>query len=231
MKNILNETPDGDLTGRFLASVNFVESGDIEGKEILDIGCGYGWCELNFLKRGAKHIIGAEVSEGDLLTIKKNITDERLSVAVASAIALPFPDESFDTVVSWEVIEHLPKGTEEKMFAEVHRVLKKGGVFYLSTPHQSFWATVLDPAWWLIGHRHYTKEHLGRYARKTSFTFEKVLIRGGWWNIFSILNMYFSKWLFRKWMLMSDMFVKKENAEYVSGKEGFTNIFSKFRKV
>lgn len=231
MKNILNETPDGNLTGRFLTSVNFVDGRDIEGKEILDIGCGYGWCELNFLKRGAKNIVGAEIAEEDLLTIKKNIIDERVSVVVASAIDLPFPDESFDTVVSWEVIEHIPKGTEEKMFAEVHRVLKKGGAFYLSTPHWSFWAMLLDPAWWLIGHRHYSREHLGRYARKTSFAFETVAVRGSWWNIFSILNMYFSKWVFRKWMLMSEMFVRKENAEYESNRTGFTNIFAKFKKI
>lgn len=230
MKNILNETPEGKLSGRFLASVNFVEKGDVEGKEILDIGCGYGWCELNFLQRGAKRMVGVEISEDDLSTIRKNITDERLSVYVASAIDIPFPDESFDTVVSWEVIEHIPKGTEEKMFSEVCRVLKKGGVFYLSTPHASFWAMILDPAWWFIGHRHYSRFQFARYARNAGFELENVMIRGGWWNIFSILNMYISKWVLHKWMLMSDTFVRHENKEYESAEKGFTNIFGKFRK-
>jgi SAM-dependent methyltransferase len=231
MKNILDEVPDErTLTGRFLISVNFVSDQDIRDKTILDIGCGFGWCEVSFLKRGARHITGIEISEVDLDTIRKNITDERLTTMVASAIELPFPDESFDTVVSWEVIEHIPKGTEESMFAEVARVLKPGGTFYLSTPHASFWAMILDPAWWLIGHRHYSGFQLTRYAKKTGFHFEQTMIRGGWWNIFSILNMYATKWLLRKWMILGEVFVRNENREYEQSTGGFTNIFAKFRK-
>lgn len=232
MKNILGEVPNEyTLTGRFLTSVDFVSDADIRNKNILDIGCGYGWCEVSFLKRGANHITGIEISEIDLKTIKKNITDERVSTTVASAIDLPFPSESFDAVVSWEVIEHIPKHTEEKMFSEVWRVLKPGGVFYLSTPYLSFWSTFLDPAWWFLGHRHYSAGQLQRYAKKTSFYPEKVLIRGGWWSAFSIINMYVAKWIFQRNMFFGDHFVKNENREYEDSRhQGFTNIFVKFRK-
>ena len=54
MKNILDERPSHDLSGRLLASVQFVEDIDLKDRDVLDIGCGYGWCELNFLGRGVK---------------------------------------------------------------------------------------------------------------------------------------------------------------------------------
>lgn len=231
MKNILGEVPDEyELTGRFLTSVQFVADTDIRDKHILDIGCGFGWCEVSFLKRGARQITGVEISEADLDTIRKNVTDERVTTLVASAIRLPFPDESFDTVVSWEVIEHIPRGTELQMFSEVARVLKKGGAFYLSTPHLSFWATILDPAWWLSGHRHYSAFQLNRFARQASLKMEQVRVRGGWWMVFSVLNMYVAKWLFRRPMFFGSAFVRNENIEYGASERGFANIFAQFKK-
>lgn len=179
MKNILDEKPSDDLSGRLLASMQFVEDIDIKDCTVLDIGCGYGWCELNFLGRGVKKIVGVEISEADLVTIKKNINDARLELRVSSAINLPFESNSFDTVVSWEVIEHIPRESEELMFSEVCRVLRPGGVFYMSTPRQSFWSNVLDPAWWLAGHRHYAQSTLMKYANSSTLVVDNVKVKGG----------------------------------------------------
>ncbi len=57
-----------------------------------------------------------------------------MSFLVAGAGDLPFPDGSFDTVVMWEVLEHIPPGTEPQAFAEIARVLRPGGRLHLSTP-------------------------------------------------------------------------------------------------
>ena len=143
MKNILLEKPSTDLHGRLKFSVAFVDDQAVKGKKILDIGCGYGWCELNFLNRGAKAIVASEVTEGDLETIKSNIKNSRVKFQVADATKLPFANSSFDTVVCWEVLEHIPPKTEETMFREVSRVLKPGGRFYLSTPFAS-WPSLIS---------------------------------------------------------------------------------------
>jgi len=45
---------------------------------------------------------------------------------------LPFPDNSFDAVLAFEVFEHVPNGTE--MLGELRRVLKPGGRLIMSTP-------------------------------------------------------------------------------------------------
>lgn len=71
MKNILHEKPDFDLHGRMLESVLFVKDKDLKGKSVLDIGCGFGWSEVNFLERGVKKIVGTEISKDDLRTAKK----------------------------------------------------------------------------------------------------------------------------------------------------------------
>lgn len=229
MKNILDEKPSHNLSGRLLASMRFVDNIDVVNRSILDIGCGYGWCELNFLERGARKIVGVEISEEDLDTIRKNITDSRLDLQVSSATSLHFDSNSFDTVVSWEVIEHIPRGSEEIMFSEVSRVLKPGGVFYMSTPRQSFFSNLLDPAWWLAGHRHYSQNDLCAYANNTSLAVDTVKIRGGAWSLLFILNMYISKWLLRREPIMEKYFSGKEHAEYIND-DGFANIFIKFRK-
>lgn len=228
MKNILDEKPNHDLSGRLLASVMFVDDNDIKNKVVLDIGCGYGWCELNFIDRDVKKIVGIEVTEKDLETIRKNIKSDKLELHVSSATDLLFSADSFDTVVSWEVIEHIPRGDEKIMFSEVARILKPGGAFYLSTPHRSFFTNILDPAWW-FGHRHYSKDHLVKYAQDTSLEVEDVKIKGGWWSLFYILNMYISKWVLMRKPILEPFFSEKEHLEYMSD-NGFANMFIKFRK-
>ena len=53
----------------------------------------------------------------------------------ATVPPLPFPDNSFDFVISFQVIEHIPK---DRLFVqEVARVLKPGGCFIVSTPNRS----------------------------------------------------------------------------------------------
>ena len=157
MKNITKVKPTEILHGRLLFSINFVSDLDIKDKKILDIGCGYGWFELNAIKRGCSNIIGTEITENDLQTAKENINNIKVQLKKGSAIDLNFHNKQFDTVVSWEVLEHIPKQTENKMFSEINRVLKNNGVFYLSTPFSNLFSDILDPAWWLIGHRHYKK--------------------------------------------------------------------------
>lgn len=229
MKNIINEKPLDNLNGRLLASVKFVENADVVEKNILDIGCGFGWCELNFLNRGVSAITGLEISENNLETIRNNINDERVKLTVGDAKCLPFENKIFDTVIAWEVLEHITNGTENKMFKEVGRVLKPDGVFYFSTPHSSFFSNIMDPAWWLTGHRHYSRNELLKYVENNNFDIIKVETKGGWWVLFSILNMYISKWIFRREPFFFNEFKERENGEYKNN-NGFVNIFIKLKK-
>lgn len=94
-------------------------SGRDKSQLILDVGCGGG--RHYFAEYG--RVIGIDPVP-ELLQISKAIYDE---VYQASATQLPFPDESFDYVVSSDVIGHIPFEIKDQMFAEMYRVLKKGG--------------------------------------------------------------------------------------------------------
>lgn len=228
MKNLLNEKASKDLSGRLLFAADFVEDKDIISKKVLDLGCGFGWFELNALKRGAGRVIGLEISDKDLETARKNIKSNKVFFRVGSALSLPFPDQSFETVVSWDVIEHLPKNSERKMLKEVSRVLKKGGVFYLSTPNKTIVGCLMDPAWWLIGHRHYSLEELKNLANKM-FLVEKYKIKGGLITLLSTGNLYFSKWILRRKLVFGEYFSRQIAKEYRQG-EGFVSLFIKMLK-
>jgi len=229
MRNILKEKNLAKLEGRTKYSLHFINQDDIASKEILDIGSGFGWFEREALALNVKKIIGLEVSKDNLAISRKYIFNKRVIFKRGTALSLPFPDKSFDTIVAWEVIEHLPKGKEKKMLQEIYRVLKDSGILYLSTPNKTFWANIFDPAWWLIGHRHYSKKKLYKYTNNISFEILDFKIKGRWWAIFSILNMYFSKWVLRRKPLFENFFCKKEINEYM-GRNGFVNVFIKLKK-
>jgi len=229
MKNLIDEKPTDALYGRTRFTFEFVSNNDIDSKHILDIGCGFGWFEFNAISRGAAKIIGIEPSEQDLSSARKYTDNQKIEFKAGGATDLPFKDASFDTVVAWEVLEHIPKNTENTMFREVCRVLKDDGVFYLSTPNNSFFSVLFDPAYWLIGHRHYSKERIIHFSSNNGLYLDNYVINGGWWEIFSINNLLVSKWIFRRRPFMNSFVATMVDREY-SQKNGFTNIFMKFRK-
>lgn len=228
MRNIANEKPNLILHGRPLATVGFVSDQDIKDKDVLDIGCGYGWCELNFLARGAKTVTGTEIADQDLSTAKENIVDPRANFLVGSALSLPFPDKSFDTVVCWEVVEHLPKGSENIFFQEAKRVLRDGGSFYLSTPNAHILSKLGDPAFFVAGHRHYKLEELNVFGENNGFGVVASKTMGGAWETLNILNMYISKWALRRSPLFQNFFNQKIDSEYK--KDGFYGAFIHYQK-
>jgi SAM-dependent methyltransferase len=228
MRNTINIKPDKDIFGRNLYSAKFVEDIDIKEKNILDIGCGYGWFELYAVDVECKKIIGIEISSKDLVTAKNSINNSNVDFIVADALKLPFDDGVFDTVVSWEVLEHLPKDTEIVFFKEVRRVLKDNGVFYFSTPNNTLLAKIGDPAWWLQGHRHYKVSSLSEIIKKSGLSVERLEIRGGIWEIIGMLNLYIAKWGFKRDMFLKNKFKILQNEEFK--KHGFTNIFMRLRK-
>jgi SAM-dependent methyltransferase len=224
MKNIIDEKPTDSLHGRMLFTTEFVRNTEITQKDVLNIGCGYGWFELYAACRNAKKVIGIEPKESDLVTAKKYIVDPKIEFKTACATNLPFPDESFDTVFSWEVIEHIPKGLETRMFEEVHRVLKTNGTFCFSTPYDALISKTFDPAWWLIGHRHYSKKKVVCFAKNSGFKIETVILRGGFWEVFGMLNIYIAKWIFRRRPFFQRFFNNMTDTEYEKD-SGFTNVF------
>lgn len=105
--------------------------GNLEGKKVLDIGCGTGRLIPELKHRGG------EVVAADLSAKMLNLTSKKfpgVKTVVADIDDLPFEDESFDMVIAMFVVVHL--GDLRRAFDEVYRVLKNGGVFILSNINQ-----------------------------------------------------------------------------------------------
>ncbi len=228
MKNIINVKPSLDIiTGRLAINCSYVEKEDYKNKDILDIGCGYGWFELNALKEGCKKIYATEITKTDLYTAKNNISDNRVEFIEAGALDIPLKDNSIDTVVCWEVIEHIPKNTENVMFKEVFRVLKPGGRFYISTPNDNILINFFDPLY-LFGHRHYTLSELEDFGIKNGFKILKKDNLGNFWSTLFLLNLYVAKWIFRRDLFFKKFFVKKDDDGY--SKKGLLSSFICYQK-
>jgi SAM-dependent methyltransferase len=215
-----SDSIDQRLTGRHRKSFQFV--GDVGDKTVLDIGCSFGWFERWAIENNCTKIVGIEPDEEDFKIARDAIPDATFQKG--SALNLPFESDFFDIVVLWEVLEHLPKNTEDKAFQEIYRILKPEGSLFLSTPHRTFWSCVLDPAWWLIGHRHYTSGNLNKMLKQSGFKVVKHEYGGGFYELFSMILLYIFKWLFRREIPFKNRFDKKRDSEFVD-KEGFSTIF------
>ncbi|MBD0328888.1 MAG: class I SAM-dependent methyltransferase [Thermoleophilia bacterium] len=229
MRNRLDERPTREVHAGSAYALSFVARDDVAERDVLDVGCGFGWFELAALDLDCRSIVGVEPTRTDLATAERHVDDERASFCVADARALPFDDGSFDTVVMWEVIEHLPRGTEPAALTEIARVLRPGGVLYLSTPFASTVSTVLDPAWWLIGHRHYRVEILAALLRDAGLALEQHEVRGGLWTLLYINNLYVAKWIFRRRPFFECRLLRLVDREWRRDR-GLANIFVRGRK-
>lgn len=118
------------------ATYNFAHD-YVVGRHVLDYGCGSGY-GTHHLSTSCASIVGVDIS-GDAIAYAQehyragNLTYKRIEPAEQAA--LPFPDASFDTVLSFQVIEHI--SDIDPYLSEIRRVLKSGGVFICATPDRS----------------------------------------------------------------------------------------------
>lgn len=106
-----------------------------KGAKILDIGSGYGSFVLEAVHHGYD-AYGVEI-EAFEHEISKERAEEKLvnleRFNLGSALCLPFPDESFDIVSFWNVLEHIPD--YKKAILEANRVLKTKGRIFIIAPN------------------------------------------------------------------------------------------------
>ncbi|SIT53419.1 Methyltransferase type 11 [Mesorhizobium prunaredense] len=137
-----------------------VEGLALNGKTILDVGCGSGGITLHLLERhGAAHVVGFDVERPVIEAARKRATARGLSgranFVQAPPGPLPFTDASFDVVFSKDALLHVPD--KDALFAEIVRVLKPGGVFAASN--------------WMISHDGEPSPEMKAYVAAESLSF------------------------------------------------------------
>ncbi|MFJ9627982.1 class I SAM-dependent methyltransferase [Streptomyces sp. NPDC091280] len=98
------------------------------GADVLEIGPGYG-ANLRVLVERVDHLTAAEI-DADSARLLRSRWGDRADVLHADGAELPLPDGSFDSVVCFTMLHHVPTDThQDRIFAEAFRVLRPGGTF------------------------------------------------------------------------------------------------------
>ncbi|MDA6069171.1 class I SAM-dependent methyltransferase [Flavobacterium sp. AC] len=109
---------------------------DLQGKNVLDLGCGYGWHCIYAKEQGAENVIGIDLSKKMIdkaKEISKHLSIEYHQMPVED---IEFENEQFDIVFSsltFHYIEDL-----NIVFRKINQCLKKGGSFVFSIEHPVF---------------------------------------------------------------------------------------------
>lgn len=111
----------------------FDRLGNVNGKRILEVGCGCGEASVYFAKHGGGDVTATDLSPGMVELAEKVAEYHQVTIngVVCSADNLPFEDGSFDIVYAANVLHHVDI---ESTLKEVKRVLKKDGSFVCWDP-------------------------------------------------------------------------------------------------
>ena len=115
------------------------------GKHVLDYGCGSGYGSARIAETAA-HVTAVDVADDAVAYAREQFPAGNLDfTAIDPTQPLPFADASFDTVLSFQVFEHV--ADTERYLAEIRRVLRPGGHLILVTPDRSTRLLPLQKPW------------------------------------------------------------------------------------
>lgn len=154
------------LSQRFTSRLREIEKYKKPGK-LLDIGCGFGLF-LNIAKQRGWEGVGIEICP-ELAEFARR--EYNLTILDKSFEEANFPNNSFDVVTLWDVLEHMRHPIES--LVRVHHVLKNDGLLAIQCPNiDSFLARLGGPKWgWLT-----PPDHLYHFTPKS---LEETIKRAG----------------------------------------------------
>ena len=121
-----------DVTDNFVfqrSKLAYVEAAKRVGGRVLEIGTGTGY-GIDIIAPNVEHFVTMDKTRSEELGAMPANVEFKEGVVPP----LPFADESFDYVVSFQVIEHIKH--DKEFVREVRRVLKSGGKFIVTTPNR-----------------------------------------------------------------------------------------------
>ena len=99
------------------------------GNDVLEVGPGPG-LTTDILRQRVPHITSIEIDPRLAASLQERMQDTNVRVIHGDATAMPFPSDSFSAAVSFTMLHHVPSAAlQDKLLAEVFRVLKSGGTF------------------------------------------------------------------------------------------------------
>ncbi|MEK5642659.1 SAM-dependent methyltransferase [Paenibacillus rhizosphaerae] len=166
---------------------------DLQGKSVLDLGCGFGWHCRYAREQHAAEVVGVDISAKMLESAREQTDDPAITYLQAPIEDIDFPDGHFDVVLSSLAFHYVQ--SFDPVCQKVHSCLKQGGTFVFSVEHPIFTSRpeqewILDdqgsPLYWPVDHYQdegvrntaFLTDHVIKYHRTLS-TYINDLIRTG----------------------------------------------------
>ena len=159
---------------------------ELQGKKVLDLGCGYGWHCKYAAQMGASEILGIDSSEKMIAKAAADNSDVQIRYEVCSIEEYNYPENFYDLVVSNLVLHYLED--LDSVYQNVYRTLKSGGCFLFNIEHPTFTAGVNEdwiydengnPQYWAIDNYYYPGKRetkfLGKQVVKQHHTLTQIL--------------------------------------------------------
>ena len=128
----------------------------VSGKHVLDYGVGSDFGTL-LLSQHASRVVGVDVFPKTIAFCKKfHRKPNTKFIRIRDSYTTPFPDNHFDVVTSFQVIEHIKD--VERYLRELHRVLKPGGTIIITTPNKEYRLLPFQKPW--------NDDHLREYSKQ-----------------------------------------------------------------
>lgn len=150
-----------------MLTIRFEELGLRAGDRVLDVGSGFGRHVYECARRGA-HVVALDYAADEVVETRNTLAamveageitaDKLIGVLRADARHLPFPDDTFDVVITSEVLEHIQD--DVAAIAEMVRVLKPGGRFAATVP-----AWMPEVVNWKLSDEYHAPKSVGGHVR------------------------------------------------------------------
>lgn len=162
-----------------MLTIRFNRLGLRPGDKFLDAGAGFGRHAFEAARQGATvfaldyatdEVVMTRNTFGAMLEAKE-ITDQAYGgVLRGDATKLPFEDNTFDCVVTSEVLEHIQD--DVSVLSELHRILKPGGSLGVTVP--TWWPEKIN---WMLSDEYHAPKSVGGHVRIYSATELKAKLR------------------------------------------------------
>lgn len=147
---------------------------DLNGKSVLDLGCGYGWHCKYAVECGANQVLGIDLSEKMIQESNEKNADPKITYRVCGLDEYDYPADSYDCVISNLVLHYI--ADIDSILRKIYSTLKSDGVFLLNIEHPVFTAGVNQdwiyesdgkPQYWPVDDYFYPGERVTRFLGKT----------------------------------------------------------------
>jgi len=176
----------------------------VKGKKVLDLASGEGYGS-NMLSKEAESVIGIDIDEKTVKHANSKYIKNNLKFIQGSILKVPIDGEKiFDVIVCFEAIEHVKE--HKKLLYEVKRLLKKDGLFIVSTPNKKVYSKDHD----YHNPFHLKELHFDEFENllKNHFTYalffgQMVYTTSNLWNLYS-----------KEATNCSEFVIKRDNREF-----------------